>query len=72
MPPDQMREFLRDRKGAIVGRKLVDTYGFKVGDQVSLRGTIFPGQLGVRGARHLRRRGSQDRYLAVLSSNGIT
>ena len=43
VPPEQMREFLRDRKGAIVGRKLADTYGFKVGDQVTLRGTIFPG-----------------------------
>jgi putative ABC transport system permease protein len=41
--PAQMRDFLRDRKGAIVGRRLADTYGFKVGDTVSLRGTIFPG-----------------------------
>jgi len=51
VPADQMREFLRDRKGAIVGRKLVDTYGFKVGDQVTLRGTIFPGnwEFVVRG-----------------------
>lgn len=51
VPPEQMREFLRDRKGALVGRKLVDTYGFKVGDQVSLRGTIFPGnwEFVVRG-----------------------
>jgi putative ABC transport system permease protein len=38
-----MREFLRDRKGAIVGRKLADTYGFKAGDVVPLRGTIFSG-----------------------------
>ena len=51
IPPDQMREFLRDRKGAIVGRKLVNTYGFKIGDQVNLRGTIFPGnwEFVVRG-----------------------
>ena len=35
--------FLRDRKGAIVGRKLAETYGFKVGGTVPLRGTIFPG-----------------------------
>ena len=51
VPPDEMREFLRDRKGAIVGRKLVDTYGFKIGDQVTLRGTIFPGnwEFVVRG-----------------------
>ena len=43
VPPEQMRDFLRDRKGAIVGRRLANTYGFKVGDTVSLRGTIFPG-----------------------------
>ena len=51
IPPDQMRDFLRDRKGAIVGRKLAATYGFKVGDQVILRGTIFPGnwEFVVRG-----------------------
>lgn len=49
--PGQMRDFLRDRKGAIVGRKLATTYGFKPGDQVSLRGTIFPGnwEFVVRG-----------------------
>jgi putative ABC transport system permease protein len=40
---DEMLAFMRDRKGAIVGRKLADTYGFKVGDAVPLRGTIFPG-----------------------------
>jgi len=51
IPPDQMRDFMRDRKGAVVGRKLVDTYGFRVGDVVPLRGTIFPGnwEFVVRG-----------------------
>ena len=39
----EFQAFLRDRKGAIVGRKLADTFGFKVGDTVPLRGTIFPG-----------------------------
>ena len=43
LPPEQLRDFQRDRKGAIVGRRLANTYGFKVGDTVSLRGTIFPG-----------------------------
>jgi putative ABC transport system permease protein len=51
LPPEQLRDFMRDRKGAIVGRRLADTYGFKVGDAVSLRGTIFPGtwEFVVRG-----------------------
>jgi putative ABC transport system permease protein len=43
IPPGQLRDFQRDRKGAIVGRRIADTYGFKVGDTVSIRGTIFPG-----------------------------
>lgn len=50
VPDDHWREFVRDRKGAIVGRKLAQTYGFKVGDTVPLQGTIFPGvwQFNVR------------------------
>jgi putative ABC transport system permease protein len=40
---DQFKAFLRDRKGAVVGRKLAQTYGFKLGDTVTLKGTIFPG-----------------------------
>jgi putative ABC transport system permease protein len=43
VPPEQMREFLRDRRGAIVGRKTAEAFGFKVGDVVPLRGTIYPG-----------------------------
>jgi putative ABC transport system permease protein len=35
--------FLRDRRGAIVGRKLANTYGWKVGDQIPIRGTIYSG-----------------------------
>ena len=36
--------FLADRKGFIAGRKLTAKYGWKIGDIVSLKGTIFPGQ----------------------------
>jgi len=43
IPDAQFRAFVRDRKGAVVGRKLAQTYGFKVGDVVPLKGTIFPG-----------------------------
>jgi putative ABC transport system permease protein len=41
---EQRKAFLHDRKGALVGRKLADTYGFKPGDVIPLRGTIYPGQ----------------------------
>lgn len=44
MDPDQVKAFVLDRKGCIVGRKTAERFGWKVGDQVSLRGTIFSGQ----------------------------
>jgi putative ABC transport system permease protein len=40
LPDDQRRAFFADRVGAIAGRKLADKYGWKVGDQIPLRGTI--------------------------------
>jgi len=43
VPPDDFAAFLRDRKGAVIGRKLADTHRLKVGDVMPLRGTIFPG-----------------------------
>lgn len=41
--PGPLRDFLRDRRGCVVGRKLAETYGFKVGDTLTLKGTIYPG-----------------------------
>lgn len=35
--------FLRDRRSAIVGRRLANRYGFKPGDVIQLRGVIYPG-----------------------------
>lgn len=35
--------FFRDRKGFVAGYKLAKRFGWKIGDTVSLRGTIFPG-----------------------------
>ncbi|MEN9865607.1 MAG: hypothetical protein RL748_1197 [Pseudomonadota bacterium] len=51
LPLEQRQAFLRDRKGCIVGRKLAEQFGFKVGDVVPIRGTIFPGnwEFVVRG-----------------------
>jgi len=40
---EERKAFLADRAGAIAGRKLAEKYGWKVGDQIGLRGTIFPG-----------------------------
>ena len=41
--PAEMKAFMSDRKGCVIGRKVADTYGFKIGDTVPLRGTIYPG-----------------------------
>jgi putative ABC transport system permease protein len=43
LPPDQTEAFLRDRKGAVAGQKLAERYGWKIGDTITLKGTIFPG-----------------------------
>jgi putative ABC transport system permease protein len=37
------RAFLNDRKGCIAGRKLADKFKWKVGDNIPLKGTIYPG-----------------------------
>ncbi|MFM7294337.1 MAG: ABC transporter permease [Burkholderiales bacterium] len=41
--PDELLAFKRDRQGAIVGRKLADQFGWKVGDVIPIRGTILSG-----------------------------
>ncbi len=44
LPPEQKKAFIMDRKGCVIGRSLASRFGWKVGDGVTLRGTIFPGQ----------------------------
>lgn len=41
--PAEKKAFLADRKGFIAGRKLAARFGWKIGDTVTLKGTIFPG-----------------------------
>src|ERR1700704_786615 len=43
LPAAERQSWLRDRKGCLVGRQLAELYGFRVGDVLPLRGTIFPG-----------------------------
>ena len=40
---EALQSFQRDKRAAVVGRKLADRYGFKVGDTVTLKGTIYQG-----------------------------
>jgi putative ABC transport system permease protein len=51
VPPDQLVAWQRDRAGALVDVTLADKYGWKVGDKITLLGTIFPvnPELTIRG-----------------------
>ncbi len=53
---NQLASFKRDRRGVIVGRKTAEKYGWQVGDQVPLRGTIYPGtwSFTIKGIYHGR------------------
>lgn len=46
--PEQLDEFKRRRDGAIVGHSTLAKYGWKVGDTVTLKGTVFPVDLSFK------------------------
>jgi putative ABC transport system permease protein len=41
--PKQMQDFLEDPSGAAAGDQLPRKYGWKIGDQIPIKGTIYPG-----------------------------
>jgi putative ABC transport system permease protein len=43
VPPDQLAAWKQERTAAIVGEGLANEFGWKIGDQVTLKGTIYPG-----------------------------
>jgi len=43
VPEDQMAAFMAERNAVLVGQKLADRFGWSVGDNVRLTGTIYPG-----------------------------
>ncbi len=44
-PPEQVKAWQQDRAGALVDVTLANKYGWKIGDRVHLKGTIFPADL---------------------------
>ena len=48
---EERQAFLTDRRGCVIGRRLAALYGWKVGDVIALKGTIYPGdwEFVVRG-----------------------
>src|SRR6185369_10980207 len=48
IPAEQIADFQRYRDGAIVGRQTMKKYGWKIGDRVTLRSTVWPVALDFR------------------------
>jgi putative ABC transport system permease protein len=65
LTPEDKAAFIRDRKGCIVGRKLAARYGWKTGDMITLKGTIFPGQweFALRGIFRGAEKNTEERIL---------
>jgi putative ABC transport system permease protein len=42
IPPDQLAAWKRERIAALVGKQLMETYHWKLGDRITLKGTRFP------------------------------
>lgn len=42
VPGEQRKAFLQERTACLVGRKLADRLGFRLGDRIVLKGDIFP------------------------------
>jgi putative ABC transport system permease protein len=40
VPPDQMKAWLADRQGAVVGADLANRFGWKIGDTIPIQGTF--------------------------------
>lgn len=51
LPEEQKKAFLTERTACLVGRTLANKLGLKVGDRITLKGDIFPGnmELNLRG-----------------------
>ena len=43
LPEEQKQAFLRERGSAVIGRRLVDVFGWRLGQDITIQGTIFPG-----------------------------
>jgi putative ABC transport system permease protein len=40
--PQEMEAFVKDRAGCLVGIKTMDRFGWKIGDKITLKGTLWP------------------------------
>jgi len=51
IPPDQLEAWKKDRAGCVADAELAKKYGWKIGDRIHIKGTIFPVdlELTIRG-----------------------
>jgi putative ABC transport system permease protein len=58
LPEDQKKAWMEDRQGAVIGAQLARQMGWKVGQKITLAGTIFPGDwpFTIRGIYTAKRR----------------
>ncbi len=42
IPPDQLEAWQKDRAGCVADAELAKKYGWKIGDRIPIKGTIFP------------------------------
>ena len=79
MSQDHRAAFLDDRTGALVGVRLMERFGWQVGQTVPLQGTIYPGEhrFTIRGTYSAGRKGFDQssllfhhRYLEELGEAG--
>ncbi|NJD55307.1 MAG: ABC transporter permease [Nitrospirae bacterium] len=62
LTPEERKAFIHDRKACVVGQLTAEKYGWKLGDTVTLKGTIFPGNWDfvVRGIYRGRDKGTDE------------
>jgi putative ABC transport system permease protein len=66
LPAGQMKDWMADRSGAIVGRGLATRFGWKIGDKVALQPTIWHKKTGgaweftIRGIYEAGKKGADD------------
>jgi putative ABC transport system permease protein len=57
VPDDEWQTFVKDRQGAIVGADIAKRFGWKIGQRIPIKGTIFPGtwEFNIDGIYHGKR-----------------
>jgi putative ABC transport system permease protein len=71
LSPEEEQAWLRDKAGAVIGRELVDRFGWKIGDRVPIISAIHPPadngawQFNIRGILESKRDGLQSDFMVL-------